>query len=381
MSRIIGTTLALLVLAIAVRGPAVADNQPIPIQGQPIDVVLCLDTSNSMDGLIASAKLKLWDIVNDLARAKPTPHLRVALYSYGNDGYDAKTGWVRKEVDLTTDLDEIYNKLNGLTTNGGTEYVGRVSRDAITQQQWSNDAKALRMLFVCGNEPANQDPVVRLTDLAKLAKEKGIYINAIYCGNADDSDAASWRQLASLAQGRYININQSSGTVAIATPFDKELAELGGKINQTMVVYGVKAEREMKQANQLAQDANAAKAGVAAVAGRTQTKGGALYCTADWDLVDRCKRDPNFDITKVPDDQLSDELKKMKPEERVAYVKQKMAERDAIQKQIEELGAKRQAYINEELKKNRDAGDKAFDAAVRDVLRQQAAQKGIHIPE
>ena len=55
-----------------------------------VEVVLCLDVSSSMDGLIASAKQKLWDIVNDLARAKPTPELRVALYSYGNNAYDAE---------------------------------------------------------------------------------------------------------------------------------------------------------------------------------------------------------------------------------------------------------------------------------------------------
>ena len=51
-----------------------------------------------MDGLIESAKNKLWDIVNELARIKPTPNLRVALYSYGHNTYDPKAGWVRKEV-------------------------------------------------------------------------------------------------------------------------------------------------------------------------------------------------------------------------------------------------------------------------------------------
>ena len=42
-----------------------------------------------MNGLIDSAKNKLWDIVNELAKAKPTPNLRVALYSYGHTTYDA----------------------------------------------------------------------------------------------------------------------------------------------------------------------------------------------------------------------------------------------------------------------------------------------------
>ena len=85
--------LALLGLAAAPQAEACGPKRA----GKAIDVVICLDVSNSMDGLIASAKTKLWDIVNDLARAKPTPNLRVALYSYGNDGYDAKIGWVRKE--------------------------------------------------------------------------------------------------------------------------------------------------------------------------------------------------------------------------------------------------------------------------------------------
>ena len=31
-------------------------------------MVICLDVSGSMDGLIDSAKNKLWDIVNELAR-------------------------------------------------------------------------------------------------------------------------------------------------------------------------------------------------------------------------------------------------------------------------------------------------------------------------
>src|SRR5215475_3983003 len=91
-----------------------------------VDVVLCLDVSSSMNGLIDSAKIKLWDIVNDLGKAKPAPILRVGLYSYGHTTYDARKGWVRKDVDLTTDLDTVYQKLNALTIHGGEEYVARV---------------------------------------------------------------------------------------------------------------------------------------------------------------------------------------------------------------------------------------------------------------
>src|SRR5262245_32943659 len=123
--------------------------------GKAIDLVLCLDVSGSMNGLIESAKLRLWDIVNELARMKPTPNLRVALYSYGATPYPADKGWVRKELDLTEDLDNVYKMLNALSTNGGDEYVARVSQTAIEEQKWSADKDALRLIFVAGNEPVD----------------------------------------------------------------------------------------------------------------------------------------------------------------------------------------------------------------------------------
>jgi biopolymer transport protein ExbD len=89
-------TLALLVAGIAAVPLPAAPTEPAKEVGKPIDVVICLDVSGSMNGLISSAKTKLWDIINDLAKIKPTPQLRVALYSYGHSTYDAKAGWVRK---------------------------------------------------------------------------------------------------------------------------------------------------------------------------------------------------------------------------------------------------------------------------------------------
>ena len=213
-------------LAATALGTAARAADPAP--GRPVDLVLCLDTSNSMDGLIESAKLKLWDVVNELAKVKPTPILRVGLYQYGNDNIPADTGWVRKEVDLTTDLDAVYAKLNALKTRGGTEYVARVTRQAINELKWSDDGKALKVIFVCGNEPVDQDKQVDLKDVAKLAKEKGVVINTIYCGPANNAEAAGWKEYAVMAGGRYGNIDQNKAAThqVVATPFDKELGEL-----------------------------------------------------------------------------------------------------------------------------------------------------------
>lgn len=378
MSRLAATLTILASLALA--NPARAEDKPKP--APVVDVVLCLDVSGSMNHLIDSAKVKLWDIVNDLGTVKPTPKLRVGLYSYGHTTYDAKKGWVRKEVDLTDDLDTVYQKLNGLRIAGGTEYVARVCRDAVVEQKWSEDKKALKLIFVCGNEPADQDKEVSLESVAKMAVEKDIIINTIYCtwARTTPAEIAGWDGFAKKAEGRFAQIDMKKGTIAILTPHDKKLEELGAKLNTTYVAYGKKDVRESKVRNQAEQDNNAAKAKGAAPA-RMISKATGLYRNSDWDLVDRLKDDPKFDITKVPEAELCDELKKMKPDERVAHVKKQLAEREAIQKEIAELGKKRAEYIKEEVKKNDKLGDKAFDEAVRGALRDQANKKGFTIPE
>src|SRR5262249_30622852 len=152
-------------------------------------------------------------------------------------GYDAKRGWVRKEVDLTDDLDTVYQKLNGLRTArpGSEEYVARVCRDAIAEQKWSADKKALRLLFVCGNEPADQDKQVSLEAVAKAAVEKDIIINTIHCkaSSVVAGEVEGWRDLARKAEGRFAQIDMKKGAIAIATPQDKKIEELGARLNRT----------------------------------------------------------------------------------------------------------------------------------------------------
>lgn len=349
-----------------------------PVPKKNIDLAICLDVSNSMDGLIASAKAKLWDIVNELAKIRPMPNLRVALFSYGNDGYDAKIGWIRKDLDLTTDLDALYQKLFALTTHGGTEYVTRVCRDAVEQLDWSKDKNALKVIFVCGNEPASQDPLVKLKEAADKAKGRGIVINPIYCGNPNDGDARDWKEFAALCGGRFASINQDKNVV-IATPMDKELAELSAKVATTYACYGKWGQDKAR--NQKAQDRNSALAGLDVAAERAVSKGNGIYRCEDWDLVDRVKSDPKFDIRKVPAKELPEAMQKMTADQRVAHVKKLTTEREALQKQILTLSTRRTAYINEELRRNPDAASRAFNTAVRGALRDQAKAKGIVIPE
>jgi hypothetical protein len=353
-------------------------------KSKPVDVVLCLDVSSSMDGLVDSAKRKLWAVVNDLAKMQPTPELRVGLYSYGSNQYDAKRGWVRLEVPLTTDLDEVYKRINGLkiAPPNSDEFVARVCRDALAELKWADGKDALRLIFVCGNEPVDQDKEVTLESVAQTAKAKGVLINTIYCGPANHAEVIGWCQFATSTGGKYANIDQNKlqTEVAIKTPFDEEIQKLGTKINETYCWYGSRGEDG--KANQVAQDGAAARAAGGVAVERSVTKASALYRNADKDLVDRMQFEKDFDLKKVKEEDLPPELKKLKPDDRAEYLKKKAAARAEIQKKVTELSTRRALYIEEERKKQpKTAGDKALDEALRSILREEAAQKGLKVKD
>lgn len=339
---------------------------------RPVDLAICLDTSNSMDGLIDAAKRKLWDITNELARAKPTPRLRVALLSYGNDGYPAGEGWVRLDSPFTEDLDAVYQKLFALTTHGGTEYVGRVVQAALGRLEWASTPDALKLVFVAGNESADQDRQVSFRDVCRQAIGRGVQVNAIYCGGAGDGDAPGWQEVARLADGQFASIDRNGGTVEIATPFDQTLQSLNTELNRTYIPYG--AAGRAGSANQSAQDANASALSPSSSAARSAAKGSALYRCV-WDLVDAC-REKDFDLAKVKEEDLPEAMRAMSPAQRKAHVYETTRKREEIQKKIAEANVRRQEHIAEELKKQNRSEDQAFDRAVRESIHQQAEAKG-----
>jgi len=373
MHRLLLPALLLALCGLALSPAARSDELPVEevAAPKPIDLVICLDTSGSMEGLINAARQKLWSVVSELATAKPTPDLRVALLTYGSPGND-ETGHVVLQSDLTRDLDLISERLFAMGTVGGDEYVGRVVSHALDRLTWSK-ADTVRILFVAGNESADQDQVKPFRDQAKAAAARGIVVNAVYCGGADDADAAGYRELAALGKGRFAHIDHNQGTVAVATPYDQELARLSSEINRTYVAYGKVAREAIER--QSAQDENAEAAGAPAAAERAAAKAGRLYRNATWDLVDKMEEE-GFDLASIAEADLPDDLKQLKPEERLAYLEKKRDERKEIQAKIQELTGKRDAFVRAEMDKKQLDDSLALDRALKDAIREQAAEGG-----
>lgn len=348
-----------------------------------IELALLLDTSNSMDGLINQARAQLWKVVNDLATAQKngkTPDLRVALYEYGNQGLPSDGGFVRQVQPFTDDLDKVSEELFALTTNGGDEYCGRVIESATQGLKWSENDEDLKLIVIAGNEPFTQGPV----DYKKACGEaiaKGIVINTIFCGDRNEGVQTQWEEGAKLADGTYSSIDQNQQIAGIPTPFDDELAKLGGEINKTYVFFGRAEVRRGLATNQAAQDANAAGLGGAIAADRAAAKGGRAY-SFKFDLVDRYAGDKEV-LEQIEDEELPAELVGKSDEGRKQILAKKSAERKKIQKRISELTEKRKAYIAEERKKQIAAGvkEKSLDEALIDSLRTQAEKKDFSFEE
>ncbi|MCX7824011.1 MAG: VWA domain-containing protein [Verrucomicrobiae bacterium] len=366
------TTTLILTIALAGSLACCASARSAPEKERPIDLVICLDTSNSMDGLINAAKQKLWDIVNELAKAKPKPHLRVALYAYGTPAFGAETGYVRKQIDLTDDLDAVYAKLTALVTDGGEEYVARVVRASVLEQPWSGEKDALKIIVVAGNEPATQDRQFKTADVCKDAITRGIIVNAIYCGPPTSPEADGWRDVARAADGQFACIDQDRGTIVVSTPFDQKLAALGGEINRTYLPYGSRASEG--KALQGAADMSAMAASPAVFASRAVAKASGQYRNASWDLVDAMGR-KDFDLAKVRKEELPADMQAMTLDQRRAHLDAMAKKRASLQRQIIQLSAQRQKFIDDELKRNGKSDDKAFDAAMLRAIREQATRK------
>jgi hypothetical protein len=184
-----------------------------------------------------------------------------------------------------------------------------------------------------------------------------------------------WRDGAALADGKFLIINHNANIAAIAAPQDKEIAELNTKLNDTYLTFGEKG-REYKF-RQEAQDANAAGTGAAApatVAQRAVSKASANYDNATWDLVDRAKK-KDFDLSKVKDEELPEEMRKMTLEERKMHLDKKTVERADLQKKINDLAQARDKFITEKTKE--DSKTSTLGKAVTGAVREQATKKGV----
>ncbi len=338
-----------------------------------IQLAILLDASNSMDGLIDQAKSRLWNIVNTLTSLKyngETPLIEIALYMYGNDDLYEKDNYIKQITPFTGDLDLISEKLFAIRTNGGSEYCGAVIEHATKKLDWESEKTAMKFIYIAGNEPFTQGRV-NYKEAISGALGKDIYINTIHCGSCDEGVNGMWKDGADKGKGKYFCINSNEKIIYVVTPYDDRINDCNIRLNKTYIYYGYKGYSSY--ANQSVQDQNAQSISTANNAERAVSKSKSAYRNDGWDLVDKLESDPAY-IDKLEKNTLPEQYQNMTTAQLKAEVERMNQERKDIQKEISDLSKKRQAYIDNEAKKNKSQDD--FGQAVNNAILEIAKVKG-----
>jgi len=386
-AKISRTLIACLAAALMAAGAIPANARPAAsettaiVQSEPptVEVMFVLDTTGSMSGLIDAAKDKIWSIANTLAAADPAPAIRMGLVGYR----DREDAYVTALTDLSDDLDAVYTQLMQYQADGGgdgPESVNQALYEAVTQTAWSRHPGVYRVIFLVGDAPPHMDYQndVRYAESCRLARARGIVINTIQCGAAQET-VAPWQAIARLGAGEYFRVAQSGGAVRYDTPFDKKIAALSRELDETRLYYGAAETQAAMEARQRAADKIYAEAAPAAVAKRTvfnSLASGAKNFLGDQELVDDVASG-KVKLEALKEEELPEALKPLRPAERQAMVDARRKTRAKLQEEIGKLAQERQDFIAKKVAAEAGGGQDSLDAKIYSCIRTQAGMQGI----
>jgi hypothetical protein len=353
-------------------------NQPVPNAQPVVEAVFVLDTTGSMGGLIQAAKDKIWSIASNMAAAEPAPRIRMGLVAYRDRGDD----YVTQVVDLTPDLDALHAALFQLQASGGgdgPESVNQALHDAVNAISWGQEPNAYRVVFLVGDAPPHMDyqDDVQYPQTLALAKQRGIRVNAIQCGNGPQTTQL-WRQIAQLGDGAYLQVQQDGAAVAIATPYDDKLARLSAELDATRLYYGSKDERA-ERAKHLAESEAVRDAAPAPVLARRTTfsasASGKAALFGDKELVEEVSSGA-IALDAIAPEALPELLQGLSEPEQQRIVTEHAERRADLQRQIGEAAAQRGAYLRERVAETGGAED-SLDRKLFDTVREQTRASGL----
>lgn len=349
-----------------------------PATAKPvIDVVFVLDTTGSMGGLIEGAKRKIWSIATTLIDCSPDAKIRMGLVAYRDIGDE----YVTKRFDLTTDIQDLYGDLLQLRAKGGGDWpesVNEALHVAVTKMSWSQGPNTTRIIFLVGDAPPHMDYAqdMKYPQVLRLARAKGITVNAVQAGSARDTERV-WRDIAQRGDGEYIPIPQDGGRiVVIESPYDREIIELQGRINRTVVPYGSQTQQRVIR-DRVQQYSTAAPSVATDMSGFMAKRAApgqvAEAITGAGDLVGDIAAGRQS-LAAVPEADLPEDIRRLPASERQAFVDRQLAERRSLNERLAGLVRQRDRHVADaRARAPRPAAD-SFDRAVEKTLRQQIAR-------
>ena len=375
------TIFFLLISTAAILALTKPAKEPVAKAVPKIQAAILLDVSNSMDGLIEQAKAQLWNMVSTMGKAKcdgdVLPQIEIALYEYGRSSNDAKQGYVKQVNSFITNLDSLSENLFNLTTNGGDEYCGHVIYSSINELKWDVAPENYKVIFIAGNEDFLQGDV-QYIKACNEAKQKGVIVNTIYCGDKMQGIREHWNLNAECGSGSYTNINQDAKMEEIPTPYDSMIYVMNDKLNGTYLAYGYAGySSSMKQAKMDGLNSTMSKsAGIKRVAAKSNSQ---VYKNGEWDLVDKVAYD-SIGFVNMSKEQLPDSLRNKTKDEIKKIVEEKSKQRASVQQEIITLNKQRDVYIAaEKAKRANSKNEQTLETEVEKIIKAQARKHNMKI--
>jgi len=351
---------------------------PVANERPRIEAVFVLDTTGSMSGLIEAAKEKIWSIASTMAAAQPAPEIRIGLVAYRDRG-DA---YVTRTVDLSADLDSLYATLMEFRADGGgdgPESVNQALYDAVHGVSWSQEGQAYRAIFLVGDAPPHMDyqDDVTYPETVAAARARGIVVNTIQAGR-NPSTARAWQQIADLGAGDFARVDQAGSAVALATPYDRELARLSAELDATRLYYGSESEQveRRKKVDAAAKlHASASDESRARRATFNASASGKANLIGEGELVEEVASG-RVDLDALAPELLPAPLQAMAPAERKAEVAKQAAQRNELQQRIGDLADRRAVYLRDKVEASGGA-EASLDDQLYRTIKEQAAASGL----
>jgi hypothetical protein len=286
--------------------------------------------------------------------------------------------YVTRVVDLSSDLDSMYATLMDFRADGGgdtPESVNQALHESVTKFKWSGNKKTLKMIFLVGDAPPHMDykDDVKYQETCRRAAQKDIIINTVQCGR-DAQCEKYWRDICRLAEGSYVQIDQQGGpVVTVATPFDKDLAEINNELTRNTLVYGA-APKQAKGKAQLETLLGGAAGGLAPAAAADRAAFNARVNAGGnaYDLLTNIKNG-TVKLENLKKEELPPELQKLTLAEQKEYLDKLDRRRQELSQKAIELDQKRSRFIAEKQSQDaRNAARDSFDGQVLQILQRQA---------
>jgi hypothetical protein len=154
-----------------------------------VDLVLLIDTTNSMQSIIDEVKNEVRGFIGNLQQMVPASRVAVVAYRDKGDEY------VNKWVDFSFKTDKVQNFVANLRADGGGDYPEAVYEAvdaAMTELSWRKTSR--RIMIIIGSSPPHAETMPALLKLVRDLKEKNGAIGAIDVTKRlhDEYERADW---------------------------------------------------------------------------------------------------------------------------------------------------------------------------------------------